>query len=276
MTIDSHQHFWSYNPEKHSWISEDMSVIRRDFTPSELHDIYVKNNVDGCVAVEADQTLRETEYLLELAELYEWIKGIVGWIDLKSSDTPALIEKYSAYPHFKGVRYVLQALPDGFMSDPQFIKGVSALHPYGLTYDILTTERQLDEVVHFVSKLPEMKLVIDHISKPNIKEESIEHWYAKMKTLSEYNHVHVKLSGMITEAHWDSWTTDDLKPYVDFCLENFGPKRLMFGSDWPVCLVAGSYTKVIQSLKTLISSLSADEQNDIMGNTAISFYNLRE
>ena len=274
MRIDSHQHFWRYDPVKGAWITDDMKAIRRDFLPDDLSPLFQAHGIDGCVAVQADQTEDENHFLLDLAQSNSWIKGVVGWLDLKADNLEERIQFFSENERFKGVRHVLQTEPDGFMSDPDFVSGVTKVGENQLTYDILTIENQLNEVVEFVSALPEMPLVIDHISKPNISTSSFDHWSKCMKELSEFDHVHVKLSGMITEANWETWSIQDLKPYVDFCLEHFGPDRLMYGSDWPVCLVAGKYDQVIFSIKALIAQLSSDEQAAIFGLTASRFYNL--
>ncbi len=274
MKIDAHQHFWKYDPVKGGWITDDMQVIRRDFLPADLHPLLEKHGIDGCVAVQADQSLAENEFLLDLAKKNHWIKGVVGWLDLKAATLETNLEKYQSDPLFKGVRHILQAEPDGYMTDPKFMAGVKKAGDYQLTYDILTTERQLPEVVRFVESLPEMKLVVDHISKPVIAGASFAHWATHMRKLSEREHVFVKLSGMITEADWSAWKPADLANYIDFCLENFGPERLMYGSDWPVCLVAGSYHEVLNALEKNLEALSPPEKNAIFGKTAENFYDL--
>ncbi len=274
MAIDSHQHFWKYDPERDRWITNEMYKIRRDFMPGDLKPVLDENNISGCVAVQADQSETETKFLLELANEYNWIKGVVGWVDLLADGVEQRLDYYMKYPMLKGMRHILQAEPDGFISNPRFIKGVSSLLKRNLTYDILTHEKQLIEVLSFINKLPKMNLVIDHISKPDIKNRSFKLWSAHMKEISTYDHVYVKLSGMVTEANWASWTTADIKPYVEFCLEYFSPARLMFGSDWPVSLVAGSYSQVVGVIKDSIQELSQADQDQIMGGTAIKFYNL--
>lgn len=276
MRVDAHQHFWFFNPERDGWITEEMKAIRKDFLPENLHHHLLRNNIDGCVAIQADQSEKETESLLELANRHSFIQGIVGWVDLMSDNFMERLNHYKQNAYFKGVRHILQAEAEGFMCQPQFIKAVGSLNVFGLTYDILTTESQLDELLEFIRSLPEMNLVIDHISKPNIKSAAFEHWSKRMKEISAYEHVYVKLSGMLTEADWGNWNTSQLKPYIDFCLEHFGPNRLMFGSDWPVCLLAASYDQTIDALYENISELSQDEQEQIMGITAINFYNLKE
>ncbi|GAA0892782.1 amidohydrolase family protein [Fulvivirga kasyanovii] len=274
MRIDAHQHFWQYHPVKEGWITDDMQVIRRDFMPADLKPLLDKHAFDGCVAVQADQSENETLFLLELAADNDWIKGVVGWLDLQEHDLNEQLAYFKANKHFKGVRHILQAEPKGFMTSNSFVEGVKSVGKHGLTYDILTNETQLDDVLELVRSLPAMPLVIDHISKPDIKKQSFDHWAKYMKILSEYDHVHVKLSGMATEADWQHWTEKDFTIYIDFCLQHFGPQRLMYGSDWPVCLVAGNYDHIISALQSSISSLSLEEQGWIMGKTATKFYNL--
>lgn len=274
MRIDAHQHFWKFDPIRDAWITDNMSVIQRDFMPDDLSPVLKENNIDGCVAVQADQSFTETDFLLELAANCDIIKAVVGWIDLKSDTLPQVLERYSENKYFKGVRHILQAEPEGYMLADDFIKGVASLKSYDLSYDILTIETQLEEVLTLVQKLPEMRLVIDHISKPDIVDASFDHWAKHMKELARYEHVSVKLSGLITEADWSNWNVTDFKPYIDFCLETFGPKRLMFGSDWPVCLLAGQYTQVYDLITEQLDQLSLVEQNLILGEVAQDFYKI--
>lgn len=275
MTIDSHQHFWQYNPIRDSWITDEMLVIQRDFMPGDLSPVLKSHGIDGCVAVQADQSERETDFLLELSDQYDFIKGVVGWVNLCENDLNERLEYYSHFNRLKGFRHVLQGEPDGYMTHSSFVQGVRKLLPYNLSYDILTYHHQLPEVCELLALLPEMPLVIDHISKPNINEGLYADWAKNMKAISEYPHVHVKLSGMVTEADWKSWEKDDFHRYMDLCLESFGTKRLMYGSDWPVCLVAGSYDQVIDLVQSYIARLSNSEQADIMGLTATRFYKLQ-
>lgn len=274
MRIDAHQHFWQFDPIRDSWITEDMAVIRRDFLPMDLKPLLATEGIDGCVAVQADQSENETGFLLELAGRYPFIKGVVGWVDLLGDNLDERLGYYKKQKIFKGVRHILQSESSEFMTAPKFVKGVSRLKDFDLSYDILTNEKQLPEVCELIQSLPEMRLVIDHISKPDIKNQSFDHWAKYMNVISGYDHVYMKLSGMATEADLQNWSADDFIKYVDFCLEHFGPKRLMFGSDWPVCLLAGSFQKVYQALLSCISELSDDEQAWVLGRSATSFYQL--
>ena len=275
MLIDSHQHFWNYKPEKHSWINDSMAVIRRDFLPSDLLKVYKEYGIDGCVAVQADQTLEETDFLMDLASENEFIKGVVGWVDLRDEAVDEILEQYHPQKLMKGWRHVVQGEPDhNFLIRPDFIRGISYLEKYNYTYDILIFPHQLGATLEFVKRFPHQKFVIDHIAKPYIKDGFYEGWATLMKAIGKHQNVYCKLSGMITEADYDSWKTSDITPYMDLALEAFGTARLMYGSDWPVCLVAGNYGQVKDLVGNYIVGLSPDEQKAIMGLNAIHFYNL--
>ncbi|WP_346882610.1 amidohydrolase family protein [uncultured Algibacter sp.] len=275
MIIDSHQHFWNYEPVKHNWIDDDMAVIRRDFTPSDLKQVYNENGIDGCVAVQADQTLAETDFLLELASQHDFIKGIVGWADLRGNDIDSVLEKYNQFKKIKGFRHVVQGEADhNFLLRPHFLRGIKALEKHNFTYDILIFPHQLGATLEFVKKFPNQKFVIDHIAKPYIKDGFYDGWAALMKAVAEHENVYCKVSGMITEADYKSWTESQLQPYLDLVFNAFGVDRIMYGSDWPVCLVAGNYSKVKGIMTNYISKLSEKEQHTIMGKNAVQFYNL--
>ena len=275
MVIDSHQHFWKYEPVKHSWIDDDMSVIRRDFSPSDLAKVYQENSIDGCVAVQADQTLEETDFLIDLASINNFIKGIVGWVDLRAENIENVLEKYSTDKIVKGFRHVVQGEVDhNFLLRPNFSRGISLLEKHNFTYDILVFPHQLGSVLEFVKKFPHQKFVIDHIAKPYIKDGYFEGWATMMTAIGKHENVSCKMSGMVTEADFNIWTPEQIHPYMDTVLEAFGSKRILFGSAWPVCLVAGNYSKIKKLTTDFISQLSKIEQNSIMGNNAIEFYNL--
>ncbi len=275
MVIDSHQHFWKYEPVKHDWIDDDMSVIRRDFSPSDLTKVYQENSIDGCVAVQADQTLEETDFLIDLASNNNFIKGIVGWADLRAENIEDVLEKYSTSKIVKGFRHVVQGEPDhNFLLRPNFSRGIALLEKYNFTYDILVFPHQLGSVLEFVKKFPNQKFVIDHIAKPYIKDGYFDGWATMMTAIGKYENVSCKMSGMVTEAEYNTWTPEQIHPYMNTALEAFGSKRILFGSDWPVCLVAGNYSKIKKLTTNFISQLSQIEQNSIMGNNAIEFYNL--
>ncbi|TMM56763.1 amidohydrolase [Maribacter algarum] len=275
MTIDSHQHFWKYEPIKHEWIDDSMSVIRRDFLPSDLIEVYKANGIDGCVAVQADQTLVETDFLLDLAKENAFIKGVVGWADLRSENIDALLEEYHSNQKLKGWRHIVQGEADhNFLLRPDFLRGISYLEKYDYAYDILIFPHQLGATLEFVKQFPHQKFVIDHIAKPCIKDGFFEGWAVLMKEIAKHENVSCKISGMITEADFDSWKPTEITPYMDLVLSAFGADRLMFGSDWPVCLVAGNYGDVKGLVTDFISGLSENEQKAIMGDNALKFYNL--
>ena len=275
MTIDSHQHFWNYEPVKHEWIDESMAVIRKDFTPSDLKLVYDQNNIDGCVAVQADQTLEETDFLLDLASSNDFIKGVVGWADLRSENIENTLASYQDQDKLKGFRHVVQGEADhNFLLRPNFTRGISLLEKYNYKYDILIFPHQLGATLEFVKKFPNQKFVIDHIAKPYIKDGFFDGWAAMIKEVANYENVSCKLSGMITEADFNTWTEQQIHPYMEVVLDSFGSKRTMYGSDWPVCLVAGNYTRVKNLTTEFIAKLSTTEQKAIMGDNAIQFYNL--
>ena len=276
MTIDAHQHFWRYEPIKHSWIDDSMAMIRKDFLPSDLKKVFSENDIDGCVAVQADQTLQETDFLLDLAKTNDFIKGIVGWVDLRNKAVDTVLEKYSEQKEIKGFRHIVQGEADhNFMLRPDFMRGISHLDTYGYTYDILIFPHQLGATLEFVKKFPDQRFVIDHMAKPYIKDGFFNGWAILMKEIAKHENVYCKLSGMITEADYNSWTPDQIIPYMDLVLGAFGPDRLMYGSDWPVCLIAGNYARVKQLVVNFIADLSTTEQQRIMGGNTIKFYNLR-
>ncbi|SHJ43211.1 L-fuconolactonase [Arenibacter nanhaiticus] len=275
MTIDSHQHFWKYQAVKHTWIDDNMSVIRKDFLPAELKNVYSANGIDGCVAVQADQTLEETDFLLDLAQENDFIKGVVGWVDLRNAEIEDDLSKYAKHPKLKGYRHIVQGEADpNFILRPNFLKGISLLEKYRATYDILVFPHQLGAVLEFVKKFPNQKFVIDHIAKPYIKDGFYDGWALLMQEIGKHENVYCKLSGMTTEADYKQWTAEQITPYMELVLNAFGSNRLLFGSDWPVCLVAGNYEKTKAVVTNFISNLSPHEQAEIMGKNAVSFYNL--
>ena len=275
MTIDSHQHFWNYNPVRDRWITPEMSVLKKNFVPLELKSILSSNKIEGCVAVQADQSEIENDFLLKLASDNDFIKGVVGWIDFRSENIVEQLSHYATYKKLKGFRHMVQAEPDNhFLLRPDFMRGISALQPFGFTYDILIYPQHLPVAIEFVKKFPSQKFVIDHLAKPEIRKGNILGWKKDIQALGALKNVHCKVSGLVTEADWQKWTDTDIKPYLDIVLEVFGVDRLMYGSDWPVCLLAASYEKQLSVITTYIKMLSVEEQNKIMGLNAINFYNL--
>lgn len=275
MTIDSHQHFWKYDPLNHQWIDDEMAVIRKDFLPTHLKKVYDGHKIDGCVAVQVDQTLQENDFLLNLTKENDFIKGVVGWVDLRSKKVDEVLEGYGNEAKLKGFRHIVQGEADpNFMLRPDFMNGISSLEKGGYTYDILVFPHQLGAALELVKKFPRQKFVIDHIAKPYIKDGFFEGWSVLMKELARHENVYCKLSGMVTEADYKHWTPDHIHPYMYLILQAFGAERIMFGSDWPVCLVAGNYGEVLKLVTDFIAPLSSYEQKAIMGRNAIQFYNL--
>lgn len=272
--IDSHQHFWKYNPIRDAWITDQMKVIQRDFLPHDLAPILKENIIDGCVTVQADQSETETQSLLELAAKNDFVKGVVGWVDLRSVELNKRLEFYSDFKKLKGFRHIVQAEPVGFMRSVDFSKGIGALRQYNFTYDILIFPHQIQDAIWLVSQFPDQKFVVDHLAKPIIREREFNSWSAQMKELASHTNVYCKLSGMVTEANWDKWTNEDFKPYLDFIINHFGTNRVMYGSDWPVCLLAASYHKQLNILEEFLRTFSSSEIDKIMGENAIRFYNL--
>lgn len=273
--IDSHQHFWHYHPVKEGWITDDMAVIQRDFLPSDLEPLLDANGVSGCVAVQADQSEAETTFLLDLADQYPFIRGVVGWVDLQAADVSDRLAHFARRPKLKGVRHIVQGEGDlRFLLRPGFMAGIEALAAYRLTYDLLVKPHQLDAVAEFVAGFPSQPFVIDHLAKPYIKAGVREPWATQLSAIAKHNHVYCKLSGMVTEADWTAWKPADFVFYVKHILEVFGPERVMFGSDWPVCNVAARYDEVVGLVGQAVGHLSSREQERIWHRNAVDFYNL--
>ncbi|WP_442588743.1 amidohydrolase family protein [Pedobacter sp. AW31-3R] len=275
MKIDAHQHFWNYDPLKHEWIGDDMAVIRRDFLPDQLSAVLQENHIEGCVAVQADQTVEETTFLLELSDTNEFIKGVVGWVDLQSPDVADYLQQFSSHPKFKGLRHVLQGeAKRDLMLSPPFLEGISKLATYDLSYDILIFADQLQFVPEFVAMFPDTRFVIDHIAKPEIKNGNISQWKKDLEGVAQHRNVSCKISGMVTEADLKNWKPADFKPYLDVVVDAFGIDRVMYGSDWPVCLAAGSYAQVFNLVSSYFRDFSTAEQELFFGGNATHFYKL--
>lgn len=272
--IDSHQHFWKFDPIRDSWINQSMQKIQRDFLPADLLPLLTENDFSGCVAVEAHQSEEQTQFLLDLAQQNDFIKGVVGWVDLLDKNVAERMSFFANNKKLKGFRHVVQGEADDFMLRNDFRYGISELKQFDYTYDILIFHRQLPAAIDLVNRFPDQDFVVDHIAKPDIKSKSIQSWKEGIIELSKAENVMCKVSGMVTEANWNSWTADDLKPYLDVIFENFTTERLMFGSDWPVCNIAASYSTVIKTLEDYISQLPSHEQDFIWHHNANTFYKL--
>jgi len=274
-TIDSHQHFWKYDPVRHSWIDDRMAEIRKDYLPEQLALVFEENGVDGCVAVQADQTAVETDFLLHLSSQHHFIKGVVGWVDLRSPFLADRLQYYREFDQLKGFRHILQGEEQrDFCLQPSFLNGIGLLEQHGFTYDILIFPDQLQFIGELISRFPNQRFVIDHLAKPGIATGDIADWKKDIEKVALYPNVSCKISGMVTEANFKDWKSEDFTPYLDVVVNAFGIKRVMYGSDWPVCLAAGDYAAVIGIVRSYFSSFSADEQLLFFSQNAIDFYGL--
>ncbi len=278
MRIDAHQHFWTYSATEYPWIGTGMERLARDYLPADLAPNLAAANLVGSVAVQARQSLEETRWLLELAEKSELVKGVVGWIDLRSDRVTEELMEFAGRPTLVGVRHVVQDEPDPrFLLGEVFMRGLRQLAPAGLTYDLLLYPHQLPAAVELAGLMPEQPFVLDHLAKPRIKDglaNAIEPWRADIKELARHPNVTCKLSGLVTEAAWSGWQRNNFTPYLEVALDAFGPERLMFGSDWPVCLLAAEYADVAGVVTDFLGNLSATEQQEIFGGAATRFYGL--
>ena len=275
MRIDSHHHFWKYSVEEYPWIGDSMAALRRDFLPEHLKAEIAAVGFDGVVSVQARQTIGETEWLLSLADGNDFIRGVVGWVPLADACVREVIAKFATNRKLRAVRHVVQdETDDRFILGADFNRGVSMLKDFGLVYDILIFERQLAPSIEFVDRHPQQVFVLDHIAKPRIGENAIEPWRVNIRELARRENVFCKVSGMVTEADWKTWSEEQLRPYFDAVLEAFGPKRLMFGTDWPVCLAASGYARWVDVVCKFAAGLSADEQEWLFGKTAVQAYRL--
>ncbi|HEX9509706.1 MAG TPA: amidohydrolase family protein [Puia sp.] len=274
--IDAHQHFWKFDPIRDSWIGPEMKVIQKDFLPADLLPVLKAAGITGSVVVQSDQSEEENEFQLENAHRFDFIKGVVGWVDLQAPYVEEKLAYYRAFPKLKGFRHVLQGEKDrALMLKPAFKKGIGLLQKFGFTYDILIYPDQLGYTREFVASFPDQPFVIDHIAKPYIKDKKITaEWKSAIRAVAAYENVSCKISGMVTEGDWKNWKPEDFRPYLDVVAEAFGPKRILYGSDWPVCLVAASYQQVWQLVQDYFSSFSKEEQAAFFGGNAIKFYNL--
>lgn len=274
-TIDAHQHFWQYDPEQLSWIGDHMQILKQDYLPPDLKSEMDKSGFNGCVAVQASQSEAETDFLLNLANQYDYIKGVVGWVDLCDYNVKGRLRHYAQFPKLCGIRHIVHdEADDYFMLRPDFMRGVKMLPEFGLTYDLLIFEKHLPVALQFVSYLPECRLVVDHIAKPKIAAGALSPWQENIRSLASYPNVYCKLSGMLTEADWKNWKVSDFKPYLDVIFDAFGTDRLMIGSDWPVCRLAGEYEEVMAVVVDYMEHFSEGEKKKVLGQNAVDFYKL--
>jgi L-fuconolactonase len=272
--IDTHQHFWTYHPQQYEWIDDKMEALRQDFHPEQLHEIYLQNAITGCVSVQAISTEEETKSLLDYAKKFDFIKGVVGWVDLCSPQVKTRLHHFKKNSKFKGVRHVLQSEPDEFMEKPEFLKGLSLLEDLDLTYDILIYPKHLFSAYQLVKKFPNQRFIIDHLAKPHLKTKQIDHWRDLMQNFKDQPNVYCKVSGMVTEADWKNWRYPDFTPVLDTITDVFGPDRMMYGSDWPVCLLAGSYKNILDIVKTYTADWNEEDIEKVFYKNAVQFYKL--
>ena len=277
MRIDAHQHFWRYDSAELGWIDDSLAALRRDFLPEHLAPLLAANGFDGCVAVQARQSLAETDFLLDLAGRHRFILGVVGWVDLCAPEVRETLERYRAQPKLVGLRHVLQDEPeDLFMLRADFARGLSVAEELGLPYDLLIHPRHLPIAAQLVGRFPGLRFVLDHLAKPDIRNGEIENWRRQLGKIASFPNVLCKLSGLVTEAHWRSWTREQVRPYLDVAYDVFGAARLMIGSDWPVCSVAADYARTMDLVKEYLEGRPAAEQAAVLGGNAQRFWGLRE
>ena len=275
MHIDAHQHFWNYNADEYDWIDDSMAAIRRNFLPEDLQGELVSNDFQGSVAVQTRQTVEETRWLLDLADRCPSIVGVVGWVDLQSPDLRSQLKALSRNPKLVGVRHIVQAEPDDrFLLRRDFLRGISVLEEFALAFDILIYHRHLPVAAEFVERFPRQRFVLDHLAKPPIKSGEIDAWVQGIRRLAGFPNVCCKLSGLVTEADWQHWKPEQINPYLDVAFEAFGPDRLMIGSDWPVCLVASSYTRTMQVVKNYVDRHHPQYREAVLGGNAQRFWRL--
>lgn len=275
MRIDAHQHFWKYSPQEYPWIGKGMERLAHDSLPADLAPLAAAEGIGGTVAVQARQSLEESRWLLQLAADHPLIRGVVGWVDLRSTHVADQLREFAERPKFVGVRHVVQDEPDPrFLLGDSFLHGIRQLATFGLTYDLLLYPQQLPAAVEFVGRFPEQPFVLDHLAKPRIKAGDLEPWRRDLKALATHGHVLCKLSGMVTEATWNGWKRTDFTPYLEVALEAFGPQRLMIGSDWPVCTLAAEYADTIGIVREFLAPLAGPEREAIEGGNAARFYSL--
>jgi L-fuconolactonase len=276
MKIDAHQHFWMYNEKEYGWINKDMAVLKQDFLPEDLEVLLQSIGFDGTVAIQARQNLEETKWLLELAQKHDFIKGVVGWVDLCSPDVIDQLKSFAEYPSLKGIRHIIHdEADDQFMLREDFQRGIKALQDFQLTYDLLLFPKHIPFAIELINKFPNQPFVLDHIGKPDIKNQRFSQWKEDLFELASYKNVYVKVSGMVTEADWQTWRKEDFKPYLDIVFQAFGPNRIMIGSDWPVCTVSHRYETVMEIVLDYVKQLAPEYENQILGENCARFYSIK-
>lgn len=274
MQVDSHVHFWKYDKKRDAWITDEMKPLQQNFLPQTIALTLRRNDIDGCVAVQADQSEVETLFLVELAKTHDIIKGVVGWVDLQNNNVEQRLQYFSQFPIIKGWRHIVQAEPVDFLLQPKFQQGIKSLQSFGYTYDILIYHFQLKAALEFASKFPDQKFVIDHCAKPDIANKKIDEWKSLMEEIAKLPNVYCKLSGLLTEAKWKQWSPADFYPYLDTVFAAFGTNRLMFGSDWPVMLLSGIYVQWKSLLEKYMENFEEEDRENVFGKNAEKFYRI--
>ncbi len=273
--IDSHQHFWQYNPAEHIWMTDAMQVLKQNFMPADLISLLSQIGFDGCIVVQARQSIEETNWLLKLANENDFVKGVVGWVNLRSPDIDEVLSGYANQKKLVGVMHVVHdEEDDNFMLQPAFQNGIAALKEFNLTYDLLLFAKHIPVALQLVEKFPEQYFVLDHIAKPFISKKEFSPWKEDLKELAKHPNVFCKLSGMVTEAKWNDWKEDDFKQYLDIVTESFGTNRIMIGSDWPVCTLSGNYSSTMSIVINYANQFSKEISDGILGGNCINFYKL--
>jgi len=274
MIIDSHQHFWHYNEKEYGWIDDSMAVLKRDYLPADLEAEIAGAGVTGTVVVQARQKIEETRWLLELAGKYPFIRGVIGWVDLRSPALEEELDRFSGHPKLVGVRHVVQDEPDDFMLQPAFRRGIGLLEDYRLVYDLLLFPRHLKLAAELAGMFPRQRFVLDHMSKPPVRSGTMEPWRSDLGALSRQNNVWCKVSGMVTEADHQKWKSEDFIPYMEVVFNSFGTERIMLGSDWPVCRLAGEYKEVMDIPVDYMARLDETGKAKVYRENAIQCYQL--
>jgi L-fuconolactonase len=275
MQLDAHQHFWQYNPAEHVWMTDRMAMLKRDFLPEDLEPLLRSAGFNGTIAVQARQNLEETRWLLDLAGQNEFIKGVVGWVDLRSPDLHAQLAQFSSHPKLVGVRHVVHDEPDDeFILRPEFRRGIAQLREFNLTYDLLLFPKHLRVACPLVQEFPEQPFVLDHIAKPEVASGRLAPWSELLRELAKFPNVSCKLSGMVTEAQWGQWRREDFHRYLDVVVNTFGLGRLMIGSDWPVCTLSGSYEATMGIVIEYLRQFSSEERAGVLGGNCARIYRI--
>jgi L-fuconolactonase len=273
--VDSHQHFWQVGRFDYPWMSSEVEVLYQDYLPPRIEPVLKENGVAQTVLVQASNSIEETRWMLALADEYPFIAGVVGWVDLRSREVDKQLDELTKYPKFKGVRHLVESEPmNDWLAQPEVLSGLNELARYDVSYDLLVHTRHLKHVKTVAEHCPELRLVIDHLAKPPIASGETDEWKREIREVANYPNIFCKLSGLVTEADWEKWQTEDLRPFIDYALEIFKPERLMYGSDYPVCLLAASYSRVKESFEKLLAELGDADQSRIFGENAAEFYRL--